>query len=492
MAFWNGTEWIRDRTSRPVMPRPRTKSDWLATAAALLMIVVFMVPLTSTDATDQVVTLFPASGSAGAAFEASGSGFPAGSRVTATFDGKRLNIGNVRTSTSGTFSLVSSVPVVTPGSYAVTISASAAKLGGRQARAASSAVATFTVTGTAATPSPTAAPTPVATPTASPTPKPTATASPTPKPTAQPTQVSTPLPTPKATPVPGGNAPHILFGQGVEAPGVLTGRLYRDAPINLLSSWYNGPNDLSWMTGWEDDLVPQAYARGEALHLIVYSGDATTSVNTGYGPACGKPYPVSNRLVGDMQQLAHTFRPRAQGDRLYVTLFTEFQTYPCKHNTWVGSENYYRALKDNYRAAMTAFHAVGAHVSIGWGGWQARWDDPVSGAGRSLVTKFADVLGASDFQSFQAMQSDTNVSDVLAMTQVLGAYGPVMVAHYGPDNRDPATTNADLRAMLTDSYLSQAKSLGLFAFSFMHDGIWDGNDNLYLFTRDAVRRYGAN
>ncbi len=175
-----------------------------------------------------------------------------------------------------------------------------------------------------------------------------------------------------------------------------------------------------------------------------------------------------------------------------MTLFTEFQTYPCKHNTWVGSENYYRALKDNYRAAMAAFHAVGGKVSIGWGGWQARWDDPVNGAGRSLITKFADVLGDSDFQSFQAMQSDTNVSDILAMTQLLGAYGPVMVAHYGPDNRDPATTNADLRAILTDSYLSQAKSLGLFAFSFMHDGIWDGNEDLYLFTRDAVRRYGAN
>ncbi len=62
MAFWNGTEWIRDRTTRPVTPRPRTKTDWLATAAALLMIAVFMVPLTSTDAADQVVTLSPASG----------------------------------------------------------------------------------------------------------------------------------------------------------------------------------------------------------------------------------------------------------------------------------------------------------------------------------------------------------------------------------------------------------------------------------------------
>ena len=274
MAFWNGTEWIRDRTSRPVTPRPRTKTDWLATAAALLLIAVFMVPQTSTDAADQVVTLSPATGAAGAAFQATGSGFPAGSRVTATFGGKRLNIGNVRTSTAGTFALMSSVPAVSPGSYPVTISAGATK--GRWTTGAGGLVRSDDVHGDwlGSNPESYAG----ADHRVTPTPRPTATASPTPKPTAQPTQVPTPVPapvtTPVPTPVPAGNVPHILFGRGSEAPGVRTGRLYQDAPVNMLSSWYNGPNDLSWMTGWEDDVVPQAYARGEALHLIVYSPDS--------------------------------------------------------------------------------------------------------------------------------------------------------------------------------------------------------------------------
>jgi hypothetical protein len=44
------------------------------------------------------------------------------------------------------------------------------------------------------------------------------------------------------------------------------------------------------------------------------------------------------------------------------------------------------------------------------------------------------VLRASDFQSFQAMATDTNTGDIRAMVRVLGAYGPVMLAHYKPDN----------------------------------------------------------
>jgi hypothetical protein len=37
-----------------------------------------------------------------------------------------------------------------------------------------------------------------------------------------------------------------------------------------------------------------------------------------------------------------------------------------------------------------------------------------------MVPYFADVLMASDFQSFQAMQSDSNVEDIRAMVRLLG------------------------------------------------------------------------
>jgi hypothetical protein len=302
-----------------------------------------------------------------------------------------------------------------------------------------------------------------------------------------PTSTATPPITSTLTATPA--LPRLLFGVGPEADGALTSPLVQVAGSKMLTSWYNGPNDLSWMTGWHADLVPQAYARGYSLHLVVYSGDPQGAIDTAYGPACGRAYPLASRFVGDMAQLARTF---AGSGPLYVTLFTEFQTYPCMNNTWLGSENYYRALKDQYRAAVAVFHqyAPNARVSLGWGGWQARWDDPTTGAGRSLFPYFADVMGLSDFQSFQAMQSDTNVDDVRAMTRILGAYGPVMLAHYRPDSGSCDVATADLTTMLTDAYLREAAANGLFAWSFMDDRITSCSPALSTFVTNAVVTFG--
>jgi hypothetical protein len=153
---------------------------------------------------------------------------------------------------------------------------------------------------------------------------------------------------------------------------------------------------------------------------------------------------------------------------------------------------YYRALKDRYLEALAVFHqyAPNARVSLGWGGWQTRWDDPAQGAGRSMFQYFDDVMRASDFQSFQAMQNDSNVEDVRAMTHLLGAYGPVMLAHYKPDNGSASTFEQDLRAMLTDAYLADVTSAGLFAWSFMDTKNLDGSASAYQFVKDAVGRYG--
>jgi hypothetical protein len=100
-------------------------------------------------------------------------------------------------------------------------------------------------------------------------------------------------------------------------------------------------------------------------------------------------------------------------------------------------------------------------------------------------------MRASDFQSFQAMQNDSNVEDVRAMTRVLGAYGRVMLAHYKPDNSSASTFESDLRTMLTDSYLAEVTSAGLFAWSFMDSKNLDGSASAYQFAKDAVVRYGT-
>jgi hypothetical protein len=301
-----------------------------------------------------------------------------------------------------------------------------------------------------------------------------------------------PKPAPASAPTPTAAPPRLLIGLGPEADGAEKDRLVRDAPIHMLTSWYNGPGDLAWMTGWRDDFVPQAYRSGYALHLIVYSGQPQTTITTRYGQACGEAYPLSGRFIDDMKQLARTF---AGSGRFYVTLFTEFQTYACTTNSWNPNPQtnaYWRALKDQYMAALRTFHeyAPNSRISLGWGGWQTRWDDPAIGGGRSMFKYFADVMRASDFESFQAMQTDTNVGDVLAMTRTLGAYGPVMLAHYKPDNGSQAVFDTDTRAMLTDSYLRKLVAARLFAWSFMDDRNIVSSSSAYDRISAAVRRYG--
>ena len=99
------------------------------------------------------------------------------------------------------------------------------------------------------------------------------------------------------------------------------------------------------------------------------------------------------------------------------------------------------------------------------------------------------MLRASDFQSFQAMATDSNTGDIRAMVRTLGAYGPVMLAHYKPDNGSGAVFAADLRTILTDRYLAEVTRDGLFAMSFMDDTNLAAPGDLYELVRRAVRRY---
>jgi hypothetical protein len=231
------------------------------------------------------------------------------------------------------------------------------------------------------------------------------------------------------------------------------------------------------------------------MHLIVWSGDAEGTLSTRYGPACGRAYPLSSRFLDDMRKLALVFAGRRAGPPLYVTLFTELQTYPCHDNAWAADAatvNYYRALKAQYLAALATFHSLApnSRVSLGWGGWQTRWDAPGIGGGRSMFPHFVDVMKASDFQSFQAMDGKSNVADVLRMTSVLGRYGPVMLAHYKPEDGSQSTFNSDITSMLTDGYVREATRRGLFAFSFMDNKLLDADPGISQFVSNAIARYG--
>lgn len=295
------------------------------------------------------------------------------------------------------------------------------------------------------------------------------------------------LPPPSPTMTPGPMSPSkLIFGLGPEADAARMSQLNSSASLGMYTSWYNGPSDLAWIVGWKDSLVPQIYATGRAIHLIIWSDDAEGGV------PCGRQYPISAQINGDMVRLAQTFAGSEGGPPLYVTLFTEFQTYPCVDNQWSGAEAYYTQLQAKMIQIRDIFHqnAPNAKVSIGWGGWQTRSDDAATGGGRSLFAHFDATMRAMDFQSFQAMQSDTNVNDVRQMTQTLGAYGPVMLAHYKPDGFHPAVFDADVTTMMTDTFLSEMTGYGLFAWSFMDQGEMSSSPAVFNQVVAAIARYG--
>ncbi len=292
--------------------------------------------------------------------------------------------------------------------------------------------------------------------------------------------VTPPMPTPTKP---------LLFGIGPELDSASRERLTAEAPIKMLTSWYNGSNDLGFMTGWKRDLIPQAYAKGDSLHLVIYSDDPEQAITTKYGAACGRPYPLSSGFLGDMQQLAQAYNGSGQ---LYVSMFTELQTYPCQDNQWKGAENYYKALKDQYRATQAIFkqYAPNAKLSLSWGGWQANYDDVANGGGSSLITQFADVLRTSDFQSFQAMGTQGDNKDImLRMTKALHQYGPVMVSHFKPDNASQTAFDADMRAIFTPATIKTLQDNGLFSISFMDSKLMQ-QDSSYAAVKSAVTRFG--
>ena len=150
---------------------------------------------------------------------------------------------------------------------------------------------------------------------------------------------------------------------------------------------------------------------------------------------------------------------------------------------------YYETLKDQYLAALAIFHneAPNARVSLGWGGWQAAWNNPAVGGGRSMFAHFADVMRASSFQSFQSLDSPTAVRDARAMTRALRPYGPVMLAFYKPLAQPTAALHGRLMSFLSPSNLRALQGDGLFALSFMDTSFLNDPSSLQL-AASAVRQ----
>lgn len=299
----------------------------------------------------------------------------------------------------------------------------------------------------------------------------------------------------------------LLFGLGPQAYRALENRIVKEAPVNIITSWYNFRSDMAFFDIYRTAVTPGIYAAGKAMHLVIWDGYPRPGtpggspdgiVQTKYGPVCGEAYPLSREFQTDMVQLAKNTGGAAAGPPLYVSMFTEFQTYPCREdgNYWDTGQAYYRALKDAYLEAKDTFHhyAPNSRVALTWGGWAATFDDPARGGGRSMLPYFKDVMDDSDFQSFQAMGNHENVDQTTWMVRTLHGYGNglSLLAHYKPDNNSPATYDADMAGFFNDAKIAELKANGLFGFSFMEDSMFSGNEARFQQAKAAIIKYQAS
>ncbi|HEY0640830.1 MAG TPA: hypothetical protein VGD67_24630, partial [Pseudonocardiaceae bacterium] len=284
--------------------------------------------------------------------------------------------------------------------------------------------------------------------------------------------------------------PRVLFGAGDRADTALASGLGRNGAA-MLTTVYASRENLDELLAWKDSVVPQAYAQGYALHLVIADRGTAATVDTPAGAACGRPYSLSPLLIEDLGRLATAFAGDVNGPPLLVTVFDSVQDYACTPGAYRANDatkRYYDALADQYlRARETVLRAApNALVGLGWDSRVVSTNDPAIGGGRSMVLELRRLMEASEFTSVSAVRTDDNVADLRAAVAQLGAHAPVLVA-YGPSG---AAFAPDVAALLTPDSLADVTAKGLFAWTFASADVLDRFPPAYQLAAAAVTQHG--
>jgi len=319
-----------------------------------------------------------------------------------------------------------------------------------------------------------------------------------------PTPTTSPAPAP--APAPATTAgDEFIFGLGSQAYQIENQPLVQQAPVGMYTSWFNFRSDLGFFDLYKNSVTPQTYAAGKAMHLVVWPINSKAGawekdgwVDTKYGKVCGASYPLSREFQADMVQLAKDTGGSADGPPLYVSMFTEFSTYPCGDTggSWKTGEPYYKALKDAYMEAMNTFHTYAPNSKVGltWGGWEITFGTPEQQNGKYLIPFFKDVMDASDIQSFQAMSTTDNVSQTTDMVKELSKYGTgkSLLAHYKPDDSSTSVFDRDIAGFFTPEKMAELKANGLFGFSFLDPDLLNSSSTRFAQVKSAIQTYAKS
>lgn len=270
----------------------------------------------------------------------------------------------------------------------------------------------------------------------------------------------------------------LIWGIGDNFAGARNSALLHDTNLKLISHWYNGPQDMSWICGYkEQTTVSDFYSEGYGIQLIIWLAQNRETAD----------YAIGEQFQNDIRELIEIFKGNGPCyGPLYVVLFTELETYPPAGGGQA-AEEYKQCLSQAYIQAAKIIHDTydKALVGLGLGGYH--WPEQVPGT--RDITRWEAAIEVSDFTCVQQMQSYKNWSQIPGKTRnavhQLGSYGlPVMVSHFkiwsgGPDdNPDPIEKkisdaqnafNLFMDNMFTDESLKTLYADGLRAWVFMND-----------------------
>ncbi|WP_163509782.1 AfsR/SARP family transcriptional regulator [Fodinicola acaciae] len=319
---------------------------------------------------------------------------------------------------------------------------------------------------------------------------------------APPADLATALAVPiKKRPVPLPPPGRVVFGLGEHIDSVLSSPLYPF--LGMVTQRYDDVATLQQLPGWRKGSVARAYAAGKAIHLMIGKFDdaddkrAFTVHGTG---VCGAAYPLSERFLSDMRELALAFAGKAGGPPLFVSAFVGADQMGCGQGLNDAAENraYYTALKARYLQVVAIFHAYAANslVALDLDGWLNSFADTGPGDGRTMLHFFDDVLARSDFQSFGVFEKEDNVEAMSQMLAALHRFGPAMVSQYRPYRHGDlygidAFDRETAQLFGQEAALRRLAGAGLFAFDFWDDTQLGSTPQRLARVRTAIEHFGA-
>ncbi|WP_344515037.1 carbohydrate-binding domain-containing protein [Dactylosporangium maewongense] len=274
----------------------------------------------------------------------------------------------------------------------------------------------------------------------------------------------------------------VLWGLGPGIGDAVAAPLYRDTGMGMVTTWYNGPGDLAWISGYaRPSTISDLYGSGKAVELVVWLADHPE-------------YAVSEQFQRDIKVVTSALKGSGPHfGPLYVVLFTEWETYSS-------DPGYPARLKAAYLEAAAAVRAeyAGARVALGFGGYLwGSWGD------RDL-SFWSDAIAASDFTAVQQMHAcdyehdgqSALVPQIQTSVRQLGSYGKrVMISHFklwgSPECQVKAFTKFT-ETVLTDSSMAALTNDGLFAWNFMPDHYLDDPGPIRGASAGLIGRYSAS